>query len=71
VWSAADALDKSVILERRLSGPCKSLKGRKGTDTWTSFTSTSALGVLGARRSEHAIRAATTKATVVKKPKTF
>jgi hypothetical protein len=29
------------------------------------------LGVWGARRSEKAIRAATTKVTVVKKPKTF
>jgi hypothetical protein len=32
---------------------------------------TLALGVLGANRSEHAIRAATTKATVVKKVNTF
>ena len=32
---------------------------------------TLAFGVRGARRSEHAIRAATTKQTVVKKPKIF
>lgn len=41
------------------------------TYTCTSFTVTLALGVRGAIRSEHAIRAATAKATVVKKPKTF
>ena len=41
------------------------------TYTCTSFMVTLALGVLGAKRSEHAIRAATTKATVVKKVKTF
>lgn len=36
-----------------------------------SFTMTFALGVRGARRSENAIKAATAKQTVVKKPKTF
>lgn len=35
------------------------------------FTATVALGALGENRSEAAIRAATTNATVVKKPKTF
>jgi len=39
--------------------------------TWTPFTATFALGVRGAIRSEAAIKAATTKATVVKNPKTF
>lgn len=37
----------------------------------TSFTMTLEVGVRGASTSENAIRAATTKATVVKKPKTF
>lgn len=39
--------------------------------TCTSFTITFELGVRGASISENAIRAATAKATVVKKPKTF
>ena len=39
--------------------------------TWVSFKVMVALGVRVAMRSEHAIRAATTKATVVKKPNTF
>lgn len=39
--------------------------------TWTSFTAIFALGVRGVIRSEAAIKAATTKATVVKNPKTF
>ena len=46
-------------------------RGRRETNTWTSFTMTFALGVRGARRSEHAIKAATVKQTVVKKPKIF
>ena len=46
-------------------------RGIEQTYTCTSFIMTLALGVLGANRSEHAIRAATTKATVVKKVKTF
>jgi hypothetical protein len=41
------------------------------TYTWTSLTAMLALGVRGAIRSEHAIKAATAKATVVKNPKTF
>lgn len=41
------------------------------TDTWRLFTNILADGVLGERKSENAIRAATAKATVVKKPKTF
>lgn len=42
-----------------------------GTYTWTSLTSTLALGVRGEMTSVHAIKAATTNATVVKNPKTF
>lgn len=41
------------------------------TYTWISFTSTLALGVRGEMISVHAIKAATTNATVVKNPKTF
>ena len=45
---------------------------RGGTHTWTLVVlRTPTLGVRGARKSEAAIRAATTKATVVKKPKAF
>ena len=49
----------------------ESRKSKRRTDTWTSFTTTLALGVRGERRSEQAINAATTKQTVVKKPNTF
>lgn len=42
-----------------------------GSYTWTLVVFTVALGVLGAVKSEAAIRAATTNATVVKKPNTF
>lgn len=42
------------------------------THTWTLVVlRTPTLGVRGARKSEAAIRAATAKATVVKKPKAF
>lgn len=42
-----------------------------GTNTERSLTSTLALGVRGAVKSQTAIRAATANKTVVKKPKTF
>lgn len=41
------------------------------TDTWRLLTSILADGVLGERKSDSAMKVATTKATVVKKPKTF
>ena len=44
---------------------------KESTYTCTSLTVTFALGVRGARISEQAMRAATAKVTVVKKPKTF
>lgn len=43
----------------------------KGAYTSTELTDTLALGVLGAIRSVEAIKAATTKMTVVRKPKAF
>lgn len=45
--------------------------GLRGMYTWTSLTDTVAFGVRGAYKSEAAMKAATTKQTVVKKPKTF
>lgn len=44
---------------------------QRGTYTWTSLMLTLALGIRGDIRSDAAIRAATAKQTVVKKPKTF
>jgi hypothetical protein len=45
--------------------------GANGTYTCTSLTVMDALGVRGKRKSVLAIRAATMKQTVVKKPNTF
>jgi hypothetical protein len=68
MWSASNpaVAISLLVLEGELGS-----EGTRATYTWTSFTATFALGVRGAIRSEAAIRAATTKATVVKNPKTF
>ena len=73
MWSASYSANFTCVSQIVLETGLKIGKNAviRGTDTWTSFVMTFALGVRGARRSEAAIKAATTKQIVVKKPKTF
>jgi hypothetical protein len=67
VWAAADS-GRGPVLARRERG----MVGRfGGFYTWTLVVLRVPLGALGERKSDAAMRAATAKATVVKKPKVF